>query len=154
MDYIVYAKLAADGRIAAVNSSAFLADTEGWVEIDRGFGDRFHHAQGNYFPEPLITDTGAPRYRLRNGAVEECPAEDMERAAAAFRNAERRAERTAQLRATDAALLDALDGLLGCTSLADFLAALVTAGEELKETLATRRTLREQIAALADEGGG
>ena len=70
--YIVYAKTDSGGYITAVNSSAFLPDTVGWTEIDRGFGDRYHHAQGNYFPQPIITDGGAYRYKLIDGMVTEC----------------------------------------------------------------------------------
>lgn len=62
--YIVYVKTNEDGYISSVNSSAFLTDTDGWVEIDRGYGDRFHHAQGNYFPEAINTDSNAYRYKL------------------------------------------------------------------------------------------
>lgn len=70
--YIVYAKTDSGGYITAVNSSAFLTDTAGWTEIDRGFGDKRHHAQGNFFPQPIITDSGAYRYKLIDGMVTEC----------------------------------------------------------------------------------
>ena len=60
--YIVYVKPNSNGYITAVNSSAFLTDSTGWVEIDRGYGDKYHHAQGNFFLEPIITDGGAYRY--------------------------------------------------------------------------------------------
>ena len=70
--YIVYAKTDSGGYITAVNSSAFLFDTIGWTEIDSGYGDRYHHAQGNYFPQPIITDGGADRYKLIDGMVTEC----------------------------------------------------------------------------------
>ena len=75
--YIVYAKTDSGGYITAVNSSAFLPDTAGWTEIDRGFGDRYHHAQGNYFPQPIITDSGAYRYKLIDGMVTECSASEI-----------------------------------------------------------------------------
>ncbi len=60
--YIVYIKPDEQNRIQAVNSSAFLTNTDGWVEIDRGFDDRFHHAQGNYFPKPKFDERGICRY--------------------------------------------------------------------------------------------
>ena len=69
---IVYAKTDSVGYITAVNSSAFLPDTAGWTEIDSGFGDKYHHAQGNFFPQPLITEGGAYRYKLIDGMVTEC----------------------------------------------------------------------------------
>ena len=77
MEYLVYAKTNESGYITAVNSSAFLADTTGWVEIDRGIGDKYHHAQGNYFPLPMITDGGVYRYKLVEGVPEECTAEEI-----------------------------------------------------------------------------
>ena len=75
--YIVYVKTDDTNRITAVNSSAFLTDTTGWVEIDRGTGDRCHHAQGNYFPESIITEGGAYRYKLVDGEVVECTPEEI-----------------------------------------------------------------------------
>lgn len=77
MECIVYVKPNESGYVTAVNSSAFLPDTAGWTEIDRGFGDRYHHAQGNYFPQPLITDGGAYRYKLVGGMVVECSASEI-----------------------------------------------------------------------------
>lgn len=60
--YKVYIRHEASGRIIDVNSDAFLADVTGWEQIDEGTGDRYHHAQGNYFPKPLYDDRGIPRY--------------------------------------------------------------------------------------------
>ena len=70
--YLVYVKTNADGYITDVNSSAFLDDLSGWMQIDSGDNDRFHHAQGNYFPQPLLTDRGAFRYRLTGGLPAVC----------------------------------------------------------------------------------
>ena len=75
--YIVYVKPNENGYITAVNSSAFLPDTTGWVEIDRGYGDKYHHAQGNYFPESIFTEGGAYRYKLVDGKPVECTAEEI-----------------------------------------------------------------------------
>lgn len=75
--YTVYVKTNSDGYITAVNSSAFLTDTAGWTEIDSGYGDKYHHAQGNYFPQPIITDGGAYRYKLVDGVPVECTAEEI-----------------------------------------------------------------------------
>lgn len=49
----VYIKPDSDGRILDVTSDAFLPDPAGWRAVDRGSGDRFRHAQGNYLPEDL-----------------------------------------------------------------------------------------------------
>lgn len=77
--YIVYVKTDSSGYITAVNSSAFLTDTTEWVEIDSGYGDKYHHAQGNYFQNPIITDGGAYRYKLVKGKVKECTAAEIAR---------------------------------------------------------------------------
>ena len=73
-DYKVYIKTDSQ-NIVAVNSSAFLSDTDGWIEIDRGIGDRYHHAQGNYFPLPIVTDSGIYRYKYDGEVVEKTAAE-------------------------------------------------------------------------------
>ena len=75
--YTVYVKSNESGYITTVNSSEFLPDTNGWVEIDRGIGDKYHHAQGNYFPLPIITDGGAYRYKMVDGKPAECTAEEI-----------------------------------------------------------------------------
>ena len=75
--YIVYIKTNDSGYITAVNSSAFLPDTTGWTEIDSGYGDKYHHAQGNYFPEPIYTMGGAYRYKLVEGNPVECTPEEI-----------------------------------------------------------------------------
>lgn len=66
-NYIVYVRTDERGRILEANSSAFLKDTIGWTAIDEGLGDKYHHAQGNYF-DGLYTDDGFPRYKLADGA--------------------------------------------------------------------------------------
>lgn len=77
MEYIVYVKPNENGYITAVNSSAFLTDNTEWVEIDSGYGDKYHHAQGNYLPESIVTDGGAYRYKLVDGEAVECTAEEI-----------------------------------------------------------------------------
>lgn len=77
MEYIVYVKPNESGYVTAVNSSAFLTDTTEWVEIDSGYGDRYHHAQSNYLPKPIVTKDGAYRYKLVGGRVAECSASEI-----------------------------------------------------------------------------
>lgn len=60
--YKVYIRRDDAERIIDVNSDAFLTEYNGWVQIDEGTGDRYHHAQGNYFPAILYDDRGIPRY--------------------------------------------------------------------------------------------
>lgn len=76
--YIVYIKPDAQNRITAVNSSAFLPDPTGWVEIDSGYGDKYHHAQGNYFPLPIMDERGVYRYKLEDGVPAERTPEEMD----------------------------------------------------------------------------
>lgn len=83
--YLVYVKTNSSGYITAVNSSAFLTDTTGWVEVDRGYGDKYHHAQGNYFPLPITTDGGAYRYKLVDGVPVECTQEEISQQEEALR---------------------------------------------------------------------
>lgn len=61
-NYKVYIRTDDAGRITAINSSSFLADDTGWVYIDEGTGNRYHHAQNNYFSKPKYDERGIPRY--------------------------------------------------------------------------------------------
>lgn len=83
MLYKVFVLVNAAGYITAVESSEFLPDTAGWTEIDSGTGDRYLHAQGNFFPTPIITEGGAYRYKMEDGAPVECTAEDIAKQEAA-----------------------------------------------------------------------
>lgn len=76
--YIVYVKSDEDNRIIAINSSAFLINTEGWTKIDRGYGDRYHHAQGNYFDKPIKDERGICQYKLVDGKSVERTQAEME----------------------------------------------------------------------------
>ena len=75
--YKVYVKINATNYITDVNSSEFLTNLTDWIAIDEGSGDKYHHAQGNYFPKPIITDGGAYRYKLVDGMPMECSAEEI-----------------------------------------------------------------------------
>lgn len=76
--YIVYVKVDESNRVTSINSSAFLADITGWTEIDSGYGDRFHHAQGNYFDKPLCDERGIYRYKLVDGKPVERTQEEID----------------------------------------------------------------------------
>lgn len=76
--YIVYVRLDDENRITSVNSSAFLRDVMGWTEIDSGYGDQYHHAQGNYFPRPIYDERGIARYALKDGKPVERTQEEMD----------------------------------------------------------------------------
>lgn len=76
--YKVLVRVDDAGRVVAINSSAFVQYASGWVEIDSGFGDRYHHAQGNYLPLPLMDERGVYRYKLVDGKVVERTQEEMD----------------------------------------------------------------------------
>lgn len=63
---IVYVKTDNDGVITAIDSSAFISGT-GWTEIDRGEGDKYHHAQGHYLEHGLADADGLYNYKLVGG---------------------------------------------------------------------------------------
>lgn len=75
--YIVYIKTNDLGYITSVNSSAFLTDTVGWTEIDRGEGDKYHHAQGNYLDKPIMTQSGVYQYKMVDGSPVEYTPEEI-----------------------------------------------------------------------------
>ena len=76
--YKVYVKTDDTGRIVSVNSDAFMPNTDGWEQIDEGDGDKFMHAQGNYFPQPIMTIEGVPRYKLVDGKAVERTAKEIQ----------------------------------------------------------------------------
>ena len=76
--YVVYVKVDESNRITAINSSEFLTDVTGWTEIDSGYGDKYHHAQGNYFDKPLCDERGIYRYKLVDGKPVERTQEEMD----------------------------------------------------------------------------
>ena len=78
MTYQVYVKTDDKKRITAVNSSGFLANADGWIQIDEGKGERFYHAQGNYFDKPIMDDRGIYRYKLKDGKAVERTQEEMD----------------------------------------------------------------------------
>lgn len=71
--YSVYIRVDADNHITDINSSAFITDNSEWIEIDRGEGDRYHHAQGNYLDKPITDVHGRHNYRYADGIIEEIP---------------------------------------------------------------------------------
>lgn len=78
--YKVYVKVDTAHRITQVNSSAFIPtdDLPNWIEIDQGHGDKYHHAQGNYFDTPLYDDYGIPTKKLIEGIVTDRTEEEIQ----------------------------------------------------------------------------
>lgn len=76
--YKVFALADERDRILDINSDAFLTETAGWVQIDEGVGDRYHHAQGNYLAGPKYDERGTPRYKLVDGKAQERTPEEID----------------------------------------------------------------------------
>lgn len=80
----VYIKINRAEKVIAVNSEIFIENTEGWLKIDEGKGDKYAHAQGNYFEKPIINENGVHNYVWENGAVREATAEEKEMELSSF----------------------------------------------------------------------
>lgn len=66
-----------ENRVTAINSSGF-ADGDGWIQIDEGYGDKYHHAQNNYLDKSIIDERGIYRYKLVDGKPVERTVEEMD----------------------------------------------------------------------------
>lgn len=106
--YIVYVKVDESNRVTSINSSAFLEDVTGWTEIDSGYGDKYHHAQGNYFDKPLCDERGICRYKLVDGKPVERTQEEMDADYVKPELTPSTDERIAQLEAQNEVLLECL----------------------------------------------
>lgn len=65
----VYIKVSLNNEIIEVGSSVFIKDLTGWIEIDSGFGDRYAHAQSQYFDKPLMNENGTYNYKYEYGRI-------------------------------------------------------------------------------------
>ena len=137
--YSVYVKTNSDGVITEVNSSAFISDTTGWTYIDKGDGDKYHHAQGNYFSTPIMDMTGIYNYKLVDGKP-------------VLRTDEDKAPEVAKINAS--VEITSLKKKLADT---DYIAAKIAEGadtkEEYAEKLAERESWRVRINELQEQYG-
>lgn len=67
----VYIKVNENNEIIDVNSDIFIDDLTSWVYIDEGNGDKYSHAQSQYFEKPLQNLDGTYNYKYKNGKVVE-----------------------------------------------------------------------------------
>lgn len=67
----VYIKTNSDGYITEVGSDIFIKDFTGWIKIDEGDGDKYAHAQSQYFGKPLVDEFGNYNYKFENYLVKE-----------------------------------------------------------------------------------
>ena len=65
----VYVKINADGYITEVGSDIFIKDLTGWTKINEGYGDKYAHAQSQYFDKPLVDGFGNYNYKYENGSI-------------------------------------------------------------------------------------
>ena len=66
----VYVKLDESKVIKEINSSIFLKDITGYIEIDEGLGDKYSHAQSQYLEKGLIDERGRFNYKFDGGLLE------------------------------------------------------------------------------------
>ena len=76
-EYKVYVSLQ-DGYITSINSEIFLSQEEmdTMTEIDKGQGDKYAHAQGQYLEKGLLDEHGRYNYKYVEGKVIEVAEED------------------------------------------------------------------------------
>ena len=126
-DYKVYVKTDENGRITEINSSAFLQNTEGWTEIDSGIGDKFHHAQNNYFSEPLTDTDGVYNYKLSGGQASARTAAELAAEREELRLKKQKTARIAELKKrladTDYAVIKIAEGSAAAEDYADIISS-------------------------------
>lgn len=76
-EYKVYVSLQ-DGYITSINSEIFLSQEEmsTMTEIDKGQGDKYAHAQGQYLEKGLVDESGRYNYKYAEGKVVEVAEEE------------------------------------------------------------------------------
>lgn len=72
----VYVKINENNIITDINSSIFLNNIEGYMQIDEGSGDKYAHAQGNYLEKSLVDESGRFNYKFEDGKVLELTEEE------------------------------------------------------------------------------
>ena len=77
-NYEVYVRIDEQNRIIEINSNGFISDLTNWIKIDEGEGDKYHHAQGNYLPLPLVDNRMIYRYKLVDDIPVERSQEEMD----------------------------------------------------------------------------
>lgn len=136
--YKVYVQTDSNSHITAVNSSAFLANPTGWMQIDEGTGDKYHHAQGNYLDGGLTTPEGVYRYKLKDGKA--FLRDDLDAAIAAIKAAEDKQKQITDLKEklteTDYAVIKIAEG--------------AATKEEYAKIIASRAAWRAEINALQE----
>lgn len=71
----VYVKLDDNKVIVDIDSDVFLTDTNGYIEIDEGEGDKYALAQNHYLTKDLTTN-GIPNFKYVDGTITELTADE------------------------------------------------------------------------------
>ena len=58
-----------ENEIIDVASDIFLKDITSWIEIDEGYGDKYAHAQSQYFEKPLVNEDGSYNYKFIDNQI-------------------------------------------------------------------------------------
>mgnify|MGYP005958611475 CR=1 FL=1 len=79
--YKIYIKTDENNCIIGVESDLTFEDTTGYIQIDEGTGDKYSHAQGNYFDvkngeKPLRDSQGRCNYKYVDNEVVEITDEE------------------------------------------------------------------------------
>lgn len=75
---VVMIKIDEKNRIIAIDSDSFIQDKSEWIEIDRGYGDKYYHAQTQYLSTPLINLDGIYQYKFINNEILERTEEEIQ----------------------------------------------------------------------------
>ena len=65
----VYIKVDYSDHIISVGSDIFITDLWNWIKVDEGEGDKYAHAQSQYFEKPLLDYYGNYNYLYKNGKI-------------------------------------------------------------------------------------
>ena len=65
----VYIEIDSNNNIIKVFSSDFESPIKTSIKVDEGFGDKFRHAQSQYFNKPLTNEYGNYNYSYINGKI-------------------------------------------------------------------------------------
>ncbi|MFT8350090.1 hypothetical protein [Clostridium saccharoperbutylacetonicum] len=75
----VYVCIDTNNVITKISSNVFISDLMNWIEIDKGNGDKYAHAQNNYLENGLIDYNSKYNYKLVNNKAVELTQEEKEK---------------------------------------------------------------------------
>ena len=65
----VYIRVNSNNEIIDINSEIFITDLTNWIEIDSGYGDKYAHAQSQYFDKSLVNEDGQFTFKYINNKI-------------------------------------------------------------------------------------